>query len=179
MPFWLLHLPVPMRSLYPDKCILATKIDYKLAYRRGHLYCSTALPTCTQFPGNNQAIITPYLTFGGALCLYKWGVISETICDLANELIYSNEWDPLILYALVQNQFLPREYLLDNLPFGKAHKLIIDVPVDPHGSINCYIDDTPGLCPERFAWEGVKRGELCFLCKEWEACLNNFPVWKL
>jgi len=134
-----------VRGLYPDKQILATKIDYKSAYWRGHLHWSMALKTCTQLPDNEFAIITLRLTYGGAPCPYKWGVISETICDLANELIKCDDWDPLALHASVQQQIPPREYLPDDVPFAKARKLIVDIPVDPHGSIACYIDDIPGL----------------------------------
>jgi len=71
--------------------------------------------------------------------------MSEKICDLANELIKSNEWDLLTLHASVQHQIPPQEHLPDNEPIGKACKLIVDVPVDPHGNINCNIEDTPGL----------------------------------
>jgi hypothetical protein len=136
---------VAARGLYPDKRILITKFDYKLAYHRGHLHWLMALQTCTQLPNNDLAIITLRLTFGGVPCPYQWGVMSETICDLANELIKSNKWNPLILHALVQHQILPQEYLPDNVPFSKAHKLIVNVPFDPRGNIDCYIDDTPGL----------------------------------
>ncbi len=30
-------------------------------------------------------------------------------------------------------------------PFGVGKALIVDLPVDPHGTIDCYIDDTVGL----------------------------------
>jgi hypothetical protein len=76
---------VATRSFYPNKRILATKIDYKLTYRQGHLHWLAALQMCTQLPDNNLAIIR--LRLRGAPCPFKWGVISEPICDLANELI--------------------------------------------------------------------------------------------
>ena len=60
-------------------------------------------------------------------------------------MIKSNEWDPLTLHALVQTRILPREYLPDDVPFGKACKLIVDDLIDHGGSIDCYIDDAPGL----------------------------------
>ena len=150
---------VAARGLYPDYRILATKIDYKSAYRRGHLHWSTALQTCTQLPDEDLAIITLRLTFGGAPCPYKWGVISESICDLANELIKCDEWDPLTLHASVQQQIPPREYLPDDVPLAKACKLIVDVPVDPRRSIDCYIDDTPGLTVDIPGTENASRLE--------------------
>jgi hypothetical protein len=45
----------------------------------------------------------------------------------------------------------PKQYLPDNVPFGKAQKLIVDFPINPCGSIDCYnnitlrlIIDIPG-----------------------------------
>jgi hypothetical protein len=46
---------------------------------------------------SQSSIITLRLTFGGAPCPYEWGVISESICDLANKLIKCDKWDPLTL----------------------------------------------------------------------------------
>ncbi len=70
---------VATRSSYPNFCILATKIDYKSAYWRGHLNAETALQTCTQLPDEGMAIVTFLNTFGRALCPYEWGIKSEMI----------------------------------------------------------------------------------------------------
>jgi hypothetical protein len=136
---------VAARSSYPNFRILATKIDYKSAYRRGHLNAETALQTCTQLPDKGMAIMTFWNTFGGAPCPYEWGIKSERICDLANELIVSKEWNPLTLHATVQPLIPPKKILVNNLPLGQARKLIMDVPVDSRGKIDVYIDDTTGL----------------------------------
>ena len=72
------------RQQYPNQKILATKIDYKSAYRRGILHSVTALKAETQLPEDTAAIITLRLTFGGALSPFEWGVFSETICNSAN-----------------------------------------------------------------------------------------------
>jgi hypothetical protein len=92
-----------------------------------------------------MAIVTFRNTFGRAPCPYEWGIKSETICDLANELIVSKEWNPLTLHATVQPLIPLKKNLDDNLPLGQACKLIIDVPMDPRGKIDVYIDDTTGL----------------------------------
>ncbi len=84
-------------------------------------------------------------TFGGAPCPYEWSVTSEIICDLANELIVSNKWDPLTLCAAIQPQIPPQTFLPDDVPFGAARELIINVLVDSRGKIDIYIDDTTGL----------------------------------
>jgi hypothetical protein len=95
---------------YPNQKILATKIDYKLAYRRGILHSVTALKTATQLPDNAAALITLRLTFSGAPCPFEWGVFSETICDLANELLKCKDWEPADLHASVQEDIPPRQY---------------------------------------------------------------------
>jgi hypothetical protein len=83
----LINWTLAARQQYPNQRILASKIDYKSAYRQGILNFATALQTATQLPDNDLAIITLWLTFGGAPCPFKWGIMSETICDLANELL--------------------------------------------------------------------------------------------
>jgi hypothetical protein len=49
---------VAARRKYPNHKILATKIDYKSAYRRGILHFATALKTATQIPDEAAALIT-------------------------------------------------------------------------------------------------------------------------
>ena len=49
---------VATRQQYPNQKILAMKIDYKLAYRRGILHSATTQKAATQFPDNAAAIIT-------------------------------------------------------------------------------------------------------------------------
>ena len=78
---------------------------------------------------------------------------------MANELIKCDDWDPLTLHSSVQQQIPPQEYLLDDVPFAKAHKLIVNIPVDPRGSIDCYIDDTPGLTVDLPGSENAARLE--------------------
>ncbi len=92
-----------------------------------------------------MAVVTFWNTFGRAPCPYEWGIKSETIFDLANELIVSKEWNPLTLHATVQPLIPPKKFLANNLPLGQARKLIIDVPMDPREKIDIYIDDTTGL----------------------------------
>ena len=71
------------RQQHPNKQIMASKIDYKSAYRRCHLNAETAVQTCTQIPDKNLAVLFLRLTFGEAPGPYEWGVLSESVCDLA------------------------------------------------------------------------------------------------
>ncbi len=133
------------RRQYPNQKILTTKIDYKSAYRREILHSVTALKAATQLPDNAAAIITLRLTFGGTPCPFEWGVFSETICDLANELLKCKDWEPADLHASVQGDIHPRQSFDDNTPFAAGRELIVDIPVNPRGYADVYIDDTTGL----------------------------------
>ncbi len=62
----LVNWAVVARRNYPNQCILASKIDYKLAYQQGTLHLKTALPSAMQLPEDKLTIITLCLTFGGA-----------------------------------------------------------------------------------------------------------------
>jgi hypothetical protein len=139
----LINFVVAARRKYPNQRILATKVDYKSAYRRCHLNEKIAVQSITQLPDENLALISLRLTFGGAPGPYEWGVISESVCDLANALLHDDEWDPRHLSAPKTPP--PMEALDDNIPFGIGKPLIVDIPVDPRGTVDCYIDDTVGL----------------------------------
>ena len=47
-------------------------------------------------------------------------------------MIKCGEWDPFTLHASSSTR-------------SRLKHFRVDIPVDPRGSINCYIDDTPGL----------------------------------
>ena len=122
------------RRQYPNQKILATKIDYKSAYRRGILHSITALKTATQLLDNVAAIITLRLIFGGAPCPIEWwGIFSETICNLANKVLKWEDWESADLHASVQGDIPPRQSFNDNTPFAVGRELIVDIPVDPRG----------------------------------------------
>jgi hypothetical protein len=85
------------------------------------------------------------LTFGGAPCPPEWGSIAESICDLANAILLSDDWDPLSLQSPAQHLVPDKIILEDEIPFGIGRDLIVDIPVDPRGTIDLYIDDYCGL----------------------------------
>jgi hypothetical protein len=104
-----------------------------------------ALQTATQLPEDDLAIITLQLTFGSAPCPFKWGIMSELIFDLENDLLKCKELDPLTLHASVQADIPTQEYLDNNIPFAMERELIVNVPVNPRGYADIYIDNTTGL----------------------------------
>ena len=71
--------------------------------------------------------------------------MSDSICDLANKLLKCKDWDPLTFHALVQADIPTQEYLDNEVPFAMGRELIVNVPVDPRGYADIYIDDTTGL----------------------------------
>jgi hypothetical protein len=90
-----------------------------------------ALKTATQLSDDLIAIITLQLTFGGASCPFKWGIILETVCDLANELLKCKDSESGDLHASAQKNIPPKKYLDGNIPFAIGRDLIMDIPIDP------------------------------------------------
>ena len=82
---------VATRRKHPSLKIFAQKVDIKSAYRRLHLNAALAIQTCTQLPELNLAIASLRATFGGTYGPYEWGVISESICDLANAILLNDD----------------------------------------------------------------------------------------
>jgi hypothetical protein len=64
---------------------------------------------------------------------------------LANKLFKCKEWDPLSLHALVQADIPTQEYLDDKVPFAIGRDLIVDIPGNPRGYADVYIDNTTRL----------------------------------
>jgi hypothetical protein len=53
----LINWAVAAKKLYPNKRILATKLDVKAAYQRCHLHASIATQTCTQISSEDLALM--------------------------------------------------------------------------------------------------------------------------
>ena len=163
----LINWAVAARLKHPGCKILATKIDYASAFRREHLNWSTAIQTCTQFPLLDLAFIALRLTFGGAPGPYEWGVMSETVCDLANAILLNNDWDPNNLHA-PNPELVPTEEFLDpEIPVKEGMELIVDIPVDARGFIDLYIDDTIGLTVDIPGSDNILRLKRAILLAIW------------
>ncbi len=76
---------------------------------------------------------------------FQMGVISETICDLANKLLKCKDWEPTNLHALVQHKIPKHIYQDEDIPFVVGRELIVDIPIDHQGYANVYINDTTRL----------------------------------
>ena len=159
----LMNWAVAARKKYPNRRILASKIDYKSAYRRCHLNAETAIQTCTQLPDENLAIMALRLTFGGSPGPYEWGAISETICDLSMAFLHSDDWDPNELCSPLGSLVPQPKYLPDSVPFAEGLDLIVDIPVDARGTTDVYIDDTISLSVDVEGSDNVQRLRQCSL----------------
>eukprot|EP00957_Ditylum_brightwellii_P093207 7097400-Ditylum_brightwellii.AAC.1 len=74
----------------------------------------------------------------------KLGVVSESICDVVNAILFNNDWDPKTLYAPYP-ELVPQNEPMDiKTPFGIGKEFIVDVPVSAGGIADIYIDDTVG-----------------------------------
>ena len=61
-------------------------------------------------------------------------------------IMQDESWDPSTLSAPDAKHVPNSKYCGDDVPFGDGKELIVDVPVDPRGVTDVYIDDTIGLC---------------------------------
>eukprot|EP00957_Ditylum_brightwellii_P210893 15365526-Ditylum_brightwellii.AAC.1 len=142
---FLLNWAVTAQRTYPSTPILASKIGYKSVYKRKHINTRVAMQTCTQLPEEDIVIIALCLTFGGSHGPYKWGVLSKSICDLANTILKDMDWDSDSLFLPIQHLVPPKSMLPLDMPFGKAEKQIVDILIDPRENIDVYIDNAIGL----------------------------------
>ena len=132
--------------MFPEKRILASKLDLKSAHRRVHL-CGSLVATSLTIVGA-FALISLRLPFGEACCPHWWCAISELICGVANALLRCEFWNPAD-FDFSNKKVIPECEIdvKDNPPFVEA--LPIDVLVDPddRGKSFCSIDDliTVGL----------------------------------
>ena len=134
---------IATRRKHPNCKIYASKLDYKSAFRRMHLSWMTALRSCTQLPEDGLALMALRLTFGGKPCPSEWGCLSETVCDLANAIMNDPSWDPTELFAPLSENCTPhRVELDDSIQIAGAKELVFDIPVNPNGYAEVFIDDT-------------------------------------
>ena len=114
-------------------------------------------------PNEGLAIIALRLTFGGAPGPYEWGVILESICDLAIRILHNDDWDLATLHAPEPELVPTAEFLDDSIPFGEGKQLIVDAHVNPRGVTNVYIDDTVGLTIDFEGMNNIMRLERMLL----------------
>jgi hypothetical protein len=147
------------RHRYPNIKIKSGKTDFKSAYRREHLAATEALSSSAQIPEKNLLLIPLRLTFGGTACPSEWCSISEMVTDLANAILHEPDWDPHELFAPELLSIPTRPELPDEIPFGQAEELIVNVPLNEKGQNEMFIDDNCALTLDLPGSDNVVRME--------------------
>ena len=56
-----------------------------------------------------------------------------------------DDWDPNTLHSPNSHLVPPKKLLSDQIPLAEGKELIVDVPINPRGITDVFIDDTTGL----------------------------------
>ena len=120
---------------------MASKINFKSAFRRCNLSAATAIQCCTQLPTEGLILLYLRLTFGGCPCPNEWGVFSEPICNLATAILHDDLWTPANLHSPTQNLVPPPKAMNNDVPFGIGKELIVEIEINPRGTHDIYIDN--------------------------------------
>ncbi len=135
---------VYLRSCHPSTPILMYKIDLDSAYRRVHAHWSFAVQ-CIVCLGSITYLLLR-LPFGAAAAPSKFFVISEIICDLANELLQDSTWVPTTTITPFHDMMPPVSPLDSNIPFTAAAPMDITYSdFDFECFCDVYIDDLISL----------------------------------
>ena len=78
-------------------------------------------------------------------------------------ILQHEDCDPLTLHAPNQELLPAVKRLPDDVPFGEGRELIVDIPVNPKGIAEVYIDNTCGLTVEEKDSDNVMRLERAIL----------------
>jgi hypothetical protein len=82
--------------------------------------------------------------FWGAPGPNEWSILAEPICNLAKALIQDENWDLSVIKACSQSLVPLPEFELHE-PFGEGKDLIVNIPVDPKGTHDVYLEDIIAL----------------------------------
>ena len=93
----------------------------------------------------------------------QWGIISESICGLLVAFLHSNDCDPYSLRSKLGDLVPQPKLLPDDAPFAEGKDLIVDIPIDPRGTSDVYIDTTTSLCVDIEGSDSVERLSQCNL----------------
>ncbi len=121
------------------------KIDLDAAFCRGTLSSSTASKCLTIF--DNMPLMALRMTFGGAPCPFLWGIILESLADIANMLIHKYPLAPF--ETLWQTTTYPRSpiHSIWIHPLSSRQRTSSFDASNNLGQVDLYIDDTIGITP--------------------------------
>ena len=114
------------------------------------------------------------MSFEGKPCPFEWDVISKSICNLANEILHDDSWDPYDLTAPNQH-LVPEWMLLDNsIPFAHGLELIVEILINPQGIHDIYNDDIVNLTINIPGTDHIARAKgAALLAMDATACPNH------
>jgi hypothetical protein len=136
----IMHLVMSLCQRNPTTPIYTQKVDWSKAYRRDHYSASAALECATQC--DDLLLVPLRLTFGGFSNASEFCNCSETVCDITNELLHCEDWDPSEIHSPIQNQIPSTPLTMDSsIPFAVALPLAVDIPIESIGKADNYIDD--------------------------------------
>jgi len=134
---------VNARKKFPSKKIYICKVDLDAAYRRCTLASSTSFESMTIY--DNLLLVALRLTFGGSPCPSLWGLLSETMADIANTLLVNPFWDHDSVFDPISNMIEPPQPLPVDQPFHSVKDLSVSIPTNPIQYIDIFINDFIGV----------------------------------
>ena len=126
------------RIAYPDTVILLFKYDLDSAYRRLHVCSAHVVKSITVV--DDRAYILVRLPFGARCGPSVYSDVSESIFDLANDILHDTSWNPNDLHSPHKHILQPPEFAPPNEPFSRAKPLAINIPLR-ETMTDGYIDD--------------------------------------
>jgi hypothetical protein len=139
----IIHFIVNTRKRFPATRIYLCKVDLDAAYRRCNLSSSTSFESITLFKG--LLLVALRLTFGRSPCPALWGIISESITDVANTLLQNPFWDHTSIFDPASDMLDPPLPLPDSEPFHQARDMAVTLPPNDLGYVDIFIDDNIGF----------------------------------
>jgi hypothetical protein len=147
----IIHYIVALRSQFPDQRIFISKYDYSDAYRRIAHAASAAIQSIALFAG--IAFVALRLTFGGSPNPPTWCMFSETVTDLANELLLCTTWEPNDLHNPDQPETPIPKLRYEPPRLTPALDMAVKIPLSSTARVDGFIDDlicvfldTPANC---------------------------------
>jgi hypothetical protein len=131
-----------IRRLHPNSIIWMNKTDMDAAYRCIHTNMSAAVTCITVV--NDIAYLLTRVPFGATPAPAGFSLISDAAGDLAQDLASDPSWDPNSLHSSFDLDF-PRQQEPDNIPFGQADELAVNLPPRKIVTDN-FIDDLFQAC---------------------------------
>ena len=126
------------RITYPTTVILLFKYDLDSAYRRLHVCAEHVVKTIKIV--DDLAYILLRRPFGARCGPSIYSDVSESIFDLANDILHNPTWDPTVLHSPHTEILQPPEITSADDPFSRAKPLAIHIPLR-ETMTDGYIDD--------------------------------------